>query len=221
MIHIPRSFWSRVDRRGGVDACWPWVGCVSRAGYGHQAVKQDGRWRPANAHTVAAYLETGHWPKSGEMVRHACDFRLCCNPRHLAFGSALDNARDAVARRRLPRGIDKPHARLTDRDVELIRQQAASGETNTALGRAFGVSRENVRDTVAGDQHDHLPGALGRRPAPKGSQVCNARFDEAEVAAMRRAHERGATGAELAREWQVSTGWMSRLLNRRIWKHVP
>lgn len=28
------EFWARIDRSGGVAACWPWLGVVDREGYG-------------------------------------------------------------------------------------------------------------------------------------------------------------------------------------------
>lgn len=101
-IEIAPSWDGRVDRRGGANACWPWTGPLSPSGYGQTQVRMMGRRRGAGAHQVAHYLATGQWEASaaGRMVRHLCHNPACCNPKHLAGGTAKDNARDRAARMR-------------------------------------------------------------------------------------------------------------------------
>src|SRR5438874_974236 len=33
-IPLKDGFWSKVDKSGGPDACWPWTGCINAWGYG-------------------------------------------------------------------------------------------------------------------------------------------------------------------------------------------
>lgn len=104
-IEIAASWRSRVDRRGGPDACWPWRGGLGTHGYGATRIKENGRWRSAGAHQVAHYLASGRWERKaeGRQVRHLCHNRLCCNPAHLRGGTALENSWDRYMRQR---GVD-------------------------------------------------------------------------------------------------------------------
>jgi hypothetical protein len=172
-------FWRRVDRSGGPDACWRWLGSFSRS-YGF--------WERTTAHRYAYCLLNG--PLGDELsVLHRCpggSNRWCVNPAHLYPGTDLDNAHDRDAEGRTARGErhwtrHKPerlargernarwthpertargdqhwtrlhperclrgekhgNAKLTWEQVRAIRQRAASGERNAALGREYGVSK--------------------------------------------------------------------------------
>lgn len=73
----------------GPSECWEWSGSRDRKGYGFG----DG----GRAHRLAWEWENGPVP-AGLMVLHRCDNPPCCNPKHLFVGTALDNARDALAK---------------------------------------------------------------------------------------------------------------------------
>ena len=75
----PEHFWSRLDRSGGPDACWPWTGALKPAGYGELT------WRGRKgyvAHRVALEL-TGIEIPAGWHVDHLCSNKRCANPAHL------------------------------------------------------------------------------------------------------------------------------------------
>lgn len=91
-------FWSKVDRSGGPDACWPFLGSTNATGYGvfHTPTSRK-------AHRYAYALENGS-PASGD-VDHTCHnssgctkvndcpHRRCCNPRHLEDVTHAENVR--------------------------------------------------------------------------------------------------------------------------------
>lgn len=78
-VQIER-FWSLVDR-GADDECWPWLGHVTRSGYGAISMASVTR-SPLRAHRVAYTLERGEIPE-GLVLDHLCRSRSCCNPAHL------------------------------------------------------------------------------------------------------------------------------------------
>ena len=167
-------FWSKVDRSGGPDACWPWKAALRSTGYGIFSVA---RFDNRSAHRIAHMLSGGTIPE-GLFVCHHCDNRLCCNPAHLIAASAKWNSHDAKRKGRLatgqrqgaythperhPRGErhgsrTKPErvargersgtSRLTENDVRAIRFRAAEGASYKMLGLIFGVSGMQVRNIV-------------------------------------------------------------------------
>lgn len=93
MAQVDR-FWALVDRSGGPDACWPWLGQVDRQGYGVWWATLDGRKVSLRAHRVAMQLEHGPTTLVSDHECHnrelscdggdTCPHRRCCNPSHLA-----------------------------------------------------------------------------------------------------------------------------------------
>jgi hypothetical protein len=88
-------FWSKVDRSGGPDACWPWRRAINESGYGVF-------WPLGLAHRFAWEQEHGPIPE-GAHVDHVCHngtdcpggptcpHRRCCNVRHLEPTTPADN----------------------------------------------------------------------------------------------------------------------------------
>lgn len=87
-------FWSKVDKSGGSDSCWPWTAGQSR-GYG--VIGHDGKSLVASR--VAYELTKGVIP-SGMLACHTCDNPLCCNPDHIFVGEHQDNMDDRMAKGR-------------------------------------------------------------------------------------------------------------------------
>src|SRR5690242_13962235 len=96
----PENFWKDVDKSGGPNACWPWLKCKERHGYGHAYWDRQHH----RAHRLAFELATGIKPVN--CVLHKCDNPPCCNPAHLFEGTQKDNALDKQRKGRgnQPRG---------------------------------------------------------------------------------------------------------------------
>jgi len=94
-------FWSHVDRRGP-DECWPWIGSsFNNKGYGRLPERQGpGVRKSLLAHRLAYQFSTTEPIPKSRCVLHRCDYRKCCNPRHLFLGSIKDNNQDMWAKGR-------------------------------------------------------------------------------------------------------------------------
>ena len=78
------------------------------------------------------------------MVCHHCDNKVCVNPAHLYSGNADTNGADAAARSPLLIGEANKKSKLTERDIKEIRHRYEKGETQTTLGKDFGISHAAV-----------------------------------------------------------------------------
>ena len=82
---------------------------------------------------------------------HDCDQPLCIWPRHLRVGTQAENQHDKAARGRAASGERNGRAKLSENDVESIRDALARGATKRGLGRDFGVSDTLIRMIAKGD----------------------------------------------------------------------
>jgi hypothetical protein len=161
-------FWSKVDRRAG-DECWLWSGAIQGAGYG--MIWCRSRRGPVLAHMASYVLEHGDIEPGMEVI-HSCDTPHCVNPAHLKQATHAENLADAARKRRMSSGPEHrrkvlagmrlgerhPRAKLSDQQVLEIRQRKAAGETDTELGREFGVSRALIYKLHLGKARQHSPG---------------------------------------------------------------
>lgn len=170
--HDPEgSFWSKVDKSGGPDACWPWMAAEDTAGYG--AVKWGGKKR--GAHTVALELKLGRPITPGMLACHTrdCVVRLCCNPAHLYEGTYRQNAADTSAMGRHnteaqrrggslggkgARGEQSAGADIQEEAVLEIYRRAWAGDNLRAMGRELGVSYGAICDIKHGRSWAWLTG---------------------------------------------------------------
>jgi hypothetical protein len=190
-------FWAKIDRSGGPDACWRWLGTFDQNGYGLVGWRKDGTRHTTTAHRVALFLTNGHVDEERKVL-HCCpggSNRWCINPAHLYEGTAADNASDREREGRTARGernghVTKPErtprgdrhgsclhpetrergddhwthrlsarlsrgerhhaAKLSNADVEIIRQRRAAGERTSTLAAEYGVSVPHLSRIVNG-----------------------------------------------------------------------
>lgn len=124
-------FWSKVDV-GNPAECWEWTASRNQQGYG--------KFQGKRAHRVAYELIYGPLGRD-VLARHKCDNPSCCNPYHIEPGTYLQNSADAVGRGRTLKGERHPMAKLSDQQVQEIRE---SNETGAELARRFGVSKSTI-----------------------------------------------------------------------------
>jgi hypothetical protein len=146
-------FWSRVNRSGGPDSCWPWTKHRDKKGYGRFAYSRDANDR--FAHRLAWAFTHGH---PGELlVCHRCDNPPCCNPSHLFLGTVADNNADRDAKGRGNRGTKNGQVVLTEAQVCAIRSTyAAGGISQDALGKQYGIDQGHVSRIVNRKLWPHL-----------------------------------------------------------------
>lgn len=125
----------KVDRSGGLDACWPWTGRIESTGYG----RFWHRGKALSAHVAAWEIANRQETPKGRLIRHLCPGggnAWCCNPSHLSPGTHQDNSDDKVQAGRQCRGERINTARLTEQDVRAIRQRYERGQRGAKSSRS-------------------------------------------------------------------------------------
>jgi hypothetical protein len=139
---------ARIDRSGGPDACWPWLGYRKPGGYGQIA-------RNRSAHRSAYEMFVGPIP-DGLDILHSCDNPPCCNPNHLHPGSHADNMAEAAERHRMPFGQQMHNAKLNPDRVREIRNRLRMGESRRSIARSIGVAPGTVIAVALGLTWRHV-----------------------------------------------------------------
>lgn len=93
----------------------------------------------------------------GLEIRHRCDNPSCVNPSHLEIGTHADNMRDMAERRRAnpKRGSSHKLAKLTERDIPVIRQMLKS-ESQRHVANMFGVDQAVIGRISRGTSWSHV-----------------------------------------------------------------
>lgn len=139
------------ERQG---TCLLWTGAVNNkdrsVGYGIMSVKGRAKF----VHQLAYELHKGKIPK-GSVVRHTCDNRLCCEPKHLTLGTHKDNTQDMVVRGRSARGEKHGKAKLTEVDVRRIRELLGT-RTHLSIAQEYGVTETAISSISRGITWKHV-----------------------------------------------------------------
>lgn len=127
------------------------IRCTSHAlRCGYPIMKRNGECR-----TIARFIlmkRIGGIP-NGIVARHSCDNNWCIRPDHIVPGTHSDNIRDRNERGRTARGEKSGNAKLTNLQVQQIREAAG---TQTEIAKRFGVSQQLVSRIRLKDCWRHL-----------------------------------------------------------------
>lgn len=128
--------WISQNARFGGDDCliWPFK-AKNMQGYGvtlHRGVQR-------NASRAMCYAAHGDPPDEKYQAAHSCGNGSggCVNPRHLRWATVSENHLDKNMHGTMPKGVDHQWAKLSDMQVEQIRQ---SKDTMKETAQRFGVS---------------------------------------------------------------------------------
>lgn len=123
-----------------------------------QFVNSRGYLATSGARSVHVIVcETFHGPRPvGHEVAHRNGIRTDARAANLRWSTRVDNHADKVSHGTLVRGSDHYRTHLTEDDVRAIRAAAASGVSQHALGRRYGISNITVSAIVTRRNWRHV-----------------------------------------------------------------
>lgn len=126
--------------------CWVWRHTKNHKGYGRYKHTTDDGVKTSSAHRLALELRLGRPLSPGLQALHRCDNPACCNADHIFEGTAAANLLDCRTKGRMVfvRGEDCGAAKLLAEDIPKIRALLASGHSQRAIARRFGVDQAQI-----------------------------------------------------------------------------
>lgn len=134
-------FWNKVDKTPGLGpegTCWEWTGALTKSGYGVLGHIHLRLHSYLKTHRLSWELHFGKI-LNGLHVCHSCDNRKCVNPEHLWLGTNAENTADKVNKNRQLKGSEIFAAKLTEKDIPLIRNLLKEGRTHKYIAKLFNV----------------------------------------------------------------------------------
>src|SRR3990167_8152240 len=134
-------FFLFIDKISNPNGCWEWIGHKNKGGYG-RIRRFNSDW---TTHRYSWFIHFGTIPQ-GIFICHHCDNRICCNPSHLFLGTAKDNQRDCISKKRNrdQKGSKHNFAKLTESEVIQIRKRLSHGELGKNLAMEFNVCKMTI-----------------------------------------------------------------------------
>jgi len=147
-------FFSKVQK---TDTCWLWKGSLNRNQWGKRYGTLQMGEKNMLAHRISYELFKGKIPK-GKIVCHQCDIESCVNPNHLWLGSYQDNMEDMRFKKRenYVKGSINPASKLTEKEVEKIKELYIEGWMIKDISSFFGVTRHCIQHILKGKTWKHL-----------------------------------------------------------------
>ena len=150
-VLTPEDIWNRIDRSGGEDACWPWLGAMDKDGYGKVRWNREDK----RVHRLVYEFTTGDSLGIFKAL-HTCDNPPCCNPKHIFKGTTQINNEDKRLKKRHTYGEAVNTATLTPQEVLRLRKAKADGENVSALCRILGISKSAGHYAASGKSWKYL-----------------------------------------------------------------
>jgi len=148
---IEKRFWRSVDFITTPRGCWPWIPTQEREIYGNFSV---GR-KSIPSHVFSYELTHGPILLPGVFICHLCNYKPCCNPKHLYAGNAQLNSQQALHDGLYLSGENHPQARLNNEDIYEIRNLKGL-MTEREIAEFFNIGNSTVHHILSRETWKHL-----------------------------------------------------------------
>lgn len=209
------SKWDEVS-----SGCWEWRGALHK-GYGRISTRINNKPIESPATRVALRRKLGRPIKPGLLACHTCDNTKCVNPEHLYEGTPKQNTADMMRRERHNNSFIKggeATRKLTLGQVLDIRQRASKGQIYPPMAEEFGVSIQTISNAVSGKYYGFDRVDSRGVNAERWSRRSRRTLTWEQVQEIRERYGTGERQTDLEKEFNLSSGTVSRIVNYQIYK---
>ena len=231
-------FWERVNKKAP-GGCWEWTAYVNKHGYG--------RLRPypgqgaTSAHRVAYMISNNMDLVRGNIIRHTCDNRSCCNPDHLYITNDGSSRQIEDTKRRFWAKVDK---QVPDSCWEWMDNRTSKGYGQANM-RGYPTHAHRIAYMLANEigklgSRDHVCHRCDNPPccnpahlflgSPRDNMIDKTKKDRAgkiltaaQVKEIRSLYRRGNPSADMkvmSRRFGVSVDTIHKITSRKTWGHL-
>lgn len=129
--------------------CWVW-NAGNNGSYGKYY--SSSLCKNISAHRFSYLIHNGEL-ENGKVIMHKCDTPLCVNPSHLVQGTYKENLDDCKLKGRFSKDTElkeyrrravKKWAKLTEKDIPVIRNRILKGDYYKDIAGDYGVTLANI-----------------------------------------------------------------------------
>jgi hypothetical protein len=145
--------WAKVDKRDS-DECWPWIGTITKSGYGRTWIGDKGYYAHrvifnlANPGMIELRAPTNK--KARGFLMHLCDNRVCCNPAHLRVANLRENNLDMREKGRVKHKTGEDHHRsvFTNSQIDEIMSLRNNGKTMRMIAEKMTAKLATIKSLI-------------------------------------------------------------------------
>jgi DNA-binding XRE family transcriptional regulator len=216
------SVWGCLDNAGNLKTKFRRLKQTGqRNGYLRITLHRQGQRHFKLVHRLVLEVFVGACPPGMEACHSPNPDKTDNRLSNLRWDTKSANAGDRVTHGTQATGGNHPNAKLTDQQVQTIRERyAAGGVTYEELAMEFGVNSANIGHIVSGRAWQHLPTVDCDRSS-SGARNGQSKLTDDQVKEIRRLYATGAwKQAQLASTFGVTHQTVSRICRGELWKHV-
>ena len=151
--NTPEVLWKKVNVKNP-DECWPWIGSITKSGYGRTWIGDKGYYAHrvifnlANPGMIELRAPTNK--KARGFLMHLCDNRVCCNPTHLRVANLRENNLDMHEKGRVKHKTGEDHHRsvFTNTQIDEIMSMRNNGITMSLIAKKMNANKSTVKSLI-------------------------------------------------------------------------
>lgn len=196
-------------------------GGIGSKGYRQVGLMTEGCLKTHSVHRLIAITFLPN-PDNLPQVNHKDGNKMNNCVSNLEWVTARENMAHASASKLLKpaKGGDHSSSKLTESDVLSIRQEYIDGESIVNISVKYGISMLYVRSIARSYRWKHLPSCSLQHSRIKGENNHKSKLTACQVLQIRSLYLTGLSVTEMSKTYGCSAQNISRIISRRIWKHI-
>ncbi|AHJ87154.1 putative HNH homing endonuclease [Bacillus phage BCP8-2] len=193
---------------------------TTEKGYLHVVLQKDGKKKNCRLHRLVALAFIPN-PDNKPEVNHKDGIKTHCRLNNLEWSTRPENVKHSYdVGLSYRKGEDSKHNKLSSLDVTKIKERLQDGHQVKTIAKDYGLDISTISAIKTGKNWAHIK-VDGFEESNK-NRPTNTKLSDKDVISIRRLYETGNYSyTDLARQYNVDPKSVSRIVQRKTWKHLP